>query len=142
MERGPSARSRSLFTLLFGRTGFLAAPPFSGQGFAQATAEIFLVAVFIAFDDREHFFGPFDHPLGHTGKPRHLNTVASVGAAFNQFSQKNDVLIPLFDGDVEVLHPGFDALKLGEFVVVGGKKGFNTFPVKVVEILGNGPGDA
>ena len=52
----------------------------------------------IAQDD----FGAFDDLLGHACQARHLNAVALVGAAGQDFPQKNDPIVPLAHGDIKI----------------------------------------
>ena len=57
----------------------------------------------MVLDPGQNLFGPFDHFFRDAGELGHLNPVASVGAAGNQFAKENDPVVPLLDCDVEVL---------------------------------------
>ena len=51
--------------------------------------------------------------LAPARQPGDLDTVAAIGSAFHQLAQKNDFIIPFFNGDIKILDPGFGAGQFG-----------------------------
>ena len=69
-----------------------------GQG--RETPEI----QFPFFQVLQHLSGPFNHRDRDTGQPGHLDPIASTRPPLLQFSEKNDLLVILFDRDMIVLN--------------------------------------
>ena len=95
-----------------------------------------------AFNPGQYFFGPFHNRLGNTGQACHLYAVAPVRSPFNQFTQKNDLIIPFLDGNVEILDPWKRSRQVCQFVIVGGEKSFDTGTTQIVQMLRYRPGNA
>ena len=53
----------------------------------------------------KNFFRAFEDFFRQAGEARDLYSVAFVGAARNDFAQKNDLLIPFTDGDIQITNP-------------------------------------
>ena len=91
------------------------------------------------FEVFEDFLGAGDDRVWEAGESGDLDAVALVCAAGEDFSQEDDLVVPLADGDIEILHAAAGALEVGEFVVVGGEEG--AAADFVVEVFGDAPGD-
>src|SRR5436190_7601632 len=69
-------------------------------------------------------FGAFDDGFRNTGQSRDLDAVAFVRAAFDNFAQENDLIIPFTDGDIEVANTRQASGEFSKFVIVRGEEGF------------------
>ena len=78
--------------------------------------------------------------LGHAGQARHLDAVALVGAALDDFAQEDDLVVPFAHGDVEILHARQAAGQFGQLVVMGGEERLGAD--LVVQVLDDAPGQA
>lgn len=56
------------------------------------------------FELLEDFFGSRDDVFGEAGESGDLDAVAFFGAAGEDLAEEDDLLVPLLDGDVVVLH--------------------------------------
>ncbi len=90
----------------------------------------------------QNLFGARDNTSGDSGQPRHLDTIAAVGTAFNQFAQKDDLVIPFLNGNVVVFHPGTPVRPDRSIRGNGWQKRFDAPPGKIVQKFGHRPGDA
>jgi len=97
---------------------------------------------FPLFQLHQQLLGPFDDFRRQPGQACDLDAVTAVGAPGDELVEKEDLVLPFLDGNVEVFHPAVGMRQIGEFMVMGGEEGFHADPLQVVEILGNRPGDA
>ena len=58
------------------------------------------------FQAGQNFFRPLYDRLGHSGQTGYLNTETLVSAAFHNLAEKQNLLIPFPNGDVEVFDVG------------------------------------
>ena len=89
----------------------------------------------------EHLFGPFDGFWGETGEFCDVDSVALIGAAADDFAQKNDTRGDLLHGCLEVSGVRIFIFQSGEFPIVGCKEGFGLFSMGREEIFGDSPGN-
>ncbi len=87
----------------------------------------------------EDFLGAGDNRVGKSCESGDLDAIALVGAAGEDFSQEDDLVVPLADGNIEVLNAAAGAFEVGELVVVGGKEG--AAADFVMEVFRDTPGD-
>src|ERR1044071_2662877 len=92
------------------------------------------------FEVAQDFLGAVEDRFGDSGQAGDLDAVTLVGAAGNDLAQENDLVVPLANGDVEVLQPGQSCGELGQFVIVSGEERFGAD--LVVEVFHDGPGQA
>lgn len=74
----------------------------------------------------EDGFGAVDNRFGYAGQARDLDAVAFVGAAGEDFAEKDDLIVPFADGDVEIVEARESGGEFGEFVVMSGEERFGT----------------
>ena len=92
------------------------------------------------FQVGEDFNGAVQDAGGDSGQTRDMDAVAFISTAGNQFVDKDDLVVPLADADIEVMNTGQPLGQLGQFVVVRGKESFGT--ALIMQILGDAPGQA
>ena len=90
----------------------------------------------------QDYFGCIDHTVRDAGQPGHLNAVAAVGSAFDNFSQEDDVIPPFLDDNVVIpdTFPGCD--QFCQLVLMRGKKGPHPRSIEIMEVFRYSPGDA
>ena len=54
------------------------------------------------FEVVENFSGAGDDRIRQSGEPRDLDAVALIGAAGEDFSEENNLVVPFPDGDIEI----------------------------------------
>src|SRR5262245_21242072 len=70
----------------------------------------------------EQLPGALQNSLGNTRKPRYVNSVAAIGAAFDDAMQEDHLVFPLTHRDIEVLH-ALEALgEVGQLMVMRREK--------------------
>ena len=87
----------------------------------------------------QDFAGAFQDGLGETGQSRHLDAVALVSGALDDFAEEDDVVVPFAHRDIAIGHAGAGAGEVGEFVVMRGEK--RAAAGDVVEMFGHAPRD-
>ena len=75
--------------------------------------------------------------FGDAGQAGHLDAVALVRAALDDFAQENDLIVPLAHGDVVISHPRQPRREFGQFMVMRGEKRFGAD--LVVQMFDDGP---
>src|SRR5437763_8973613 len=87
----------------------------------------------------KNFFRASQDSFRQAGEARDLYTVAFVRAAGDDFAQKNDLLIPFADGDVQIANAFAILCEFDQFMIMRGKQtaGFDV----VVEKFGHAPRD-
>src|SRR6188472_1508009 len=88
---------------------------------------------------RKNFFRAVEDFFRQAGEARDLYSVAFVSAARNDFAQKNDLLIPFTDGDIQITNPFAILGEFDQLMIMRGKKTAR-FDV-VVEKFGHAPRD-
>jgi hypothetical protein len=51
---------------------------------------------------RKNFFGAIEDFFGQAGKARDLNSVTLVGASWDNFAKKDDLLVPFAHSNVQI----------------------------------------
>ena len=88
---------------------------------------------------RRDFFCPVNHRLRHAGQTCHIDAVALVCAAPEDFPEEHDILTMIGHGDAIVFHALQLSLQLGQLMIVSSKEGLGLHCI--AEILHHGPGD-
>ena len=73
----------------------------------------------------------------HAGQTRYMDTVAFVRAAFDDFSEKNNLVMPFAHGDVEIFDARQARGEFGQFVIMRGEQSFRAD--LIVQMLDDGP---
>jgi len=107
---------------------------------ARGLADVAFGCEFGFFQIAENFLGTFEHSFRDAGQTRDLDAVAFVGAAFDDFAQKNDLIVPFANGGVEVFEARQAAGEFGEFVVMRCEQGFCAD--LVMQVFDDAPGQA
>ena len=85
---------------------------------------------------------PLDDLVRHPRKLCHLDAVAVVRAATEDFPQEDNVVPPLFHGDIVVHHPVVLVFQFRQFVVMGGEEGFGMDFLFLQDVFNHRFGDA
>src|ERR1700730_8029145 len=88
---------------------------------------------------RKNFLGPVENFLWQTRQPRHLDSVAFVCATRDNFSQENDLVVPLADCDIEIANAFAFCGEFGQLMIMRGEEAAR-FDF-VMEKFGHAPGD-
>src|SRR5688572_29155621 len=102
-------------------------------------ANVALGREFRLFQIAQDFLGPFQYGLWHTGEARDLNAVALVGSTVHNLAKKNDLIVPLAHGHIEILQARQTPGEFSQFVIVRGEK--RARADLIVEILHNAPSE-
>ena len=70
----------------------------------------------------KNFFRAIEDFFRQTGKTGHLYAVTLVGAAGNDFAEKNDLLVPFAHGDIQIANAFAVLGEFDQFVLMGGKQ--------------------
>ena len=87
----------------------------------------------------KNFFRAVEDFFRQAGEARDLYAVTFVGAAGDDFAQKNDLLIPFAHGDIQIANAFAVLGEFGQLVIMRGKQTAR-FDL-VVEKLGHAPRD-
>jgi hypothetical protein len=93
----------------------------------------------VAAEASKDVAGPVNDDGRDAGELRHLNSVALVGGAGNDFAQKDDLVVPLFHRDVEVRDARLRLRQIGDLMVVRGEERDSAAIRMVVQVLDDGP---
>src|SRR5262249_16851889 len=74
------------------------------------------------FQVNKNFFGAIEHFFGQTGEARYLDPVTLIGTARDDFTEKNDLLVPFAHCDIQIADAFAVLGELGELVIMRGKK--------------------
>ena len=96
----------------------------------------------LGFNQKKDLLCLGHHLVRDSGQTGHLNTIAFVGASGYKLTEKDDVIVELLDCDVEIFYPGLQLLQPGKLMVVGGKQSLDALALEIMEMFGNGPGNA
>ena len=77
----------------------------------------------IGLEVRQNHPGPSDDFVREAGEASHVDTVAFIGGASDDFAKKNDLIVPFAHGHVVIFHASARFGERGEFMIVGGKQG-------------------
>ena len=81
-----------------------------------------------------------DHRRGQSGETGDLDAVRAIRPSGTDLVEKDDLVVPLLHGHVEVAHAGQRLGERGQLVVVGGEQHLGS-AAAVVELLGHRPRD-
>jgi len=94
------------------------------------------------FQVEQNFVGAFQDFRRKARQASDLNAVAFVSGPGNDFSEKEDLVVPFLDLYGEIFNSGQNRVQFGQFVVMGGKQSFRAGISLSMQMLDDGPGDA